>query len=325
MHTLEELQKDFINLRLGTFIHFNSATMQFYAGDITDWEYDHENGGKPRLYPFDEKEWNPQELDCAQWAAAAKSGGIRFAALTAKHHEGFALWPTEYSEHCVKNAANKTDVIASYLKAFREEGIAAGLYFSVLDLTAGIGRNSCTEKQKEMIKGQITELLTNYGEIPFLIVDGWNAPWGGPSYDMLPFEEIDALVKSLQPDCLLANIGWTEGVEKTDFVFFENGAGQEITDGFEGPGILCQKFTGTWFWRADDPEKEMASAQWAADLLKKCNAVNVNLMLNISPNREGKMDDNLIEAFKKFGELQEVPAPLETIPSGWLKRKGILS
>ena len=58
------------------------------------------------------------------------------------------------------------------------------------------------------------------------------------------------MVKSLQPDCLLANIGCTDGIEKTDMVFFENGAGQEITEGFEGPGILCQKFTGTWFWRA---------------------------------------------------------------------------
>lgn len=321
MHSLENLQKEFINLRLGTFIHFNSATMQFHTGDISDWEYDHENGGKPRLYPFDEKDWNPQNLDCAQWAAAAKSGGIRFAALTAKHHEGFALWPTEYSEHCVKNGTNKTDVVAAYLKAFREAGIAAGLYFSILDLTAGIGRRSCTKEQKDMVKGQITELLTNYGEIPFLIVDGWNAPWGGPSYDMLPFEEIDELVKGLQPNCLLANIGWTEGVEKTDFVFFENGAGQEITAGFEGPGILCQKFTGTWFWRAADPDTETASAQWAAGLLKKCNAMNVNLMLNISPNKDGKLDDNLMAAFKSFGELQEVPAPLQTIPAGWLRRR----
>lgn len=321
MYTLENLQREFINLRLGTFIHFNSATVQFCTGDIKDWEFAHENGGSPRLYPFDEKDWNPQNLNCAQWAAAAKSGGCRFAALTAKHHEGFALWPTAYSGHCVKNGTDKTDVVAAYLKAFREAGIAAGIYFSILDLTAGIGRRSCTERQKEIIKGQITELLTNYGEIPFLIVDGWNAPWGGPSYDMLPFEEIDALVKSLQPGCLLANIGCTEGIENTDIVFFENGAGQEITAGFEGPGALCQKFTGTWFWRAEDPETEMAPAGWAAELLKKCNAVNVNLMLNLSPDREGTLDANLIKAFENFGALQETAAPLQTIPAGWLKRK----
>ena len=77
----------------------------------------------------------------------------------------------------------------------------------MLDLTAQTGHRSCTTAQKEKIFGQVTELLTNYGEIPFLIVDGWNAPWGGPSYEMLPFEELDRLVKSLQPDCMLMNIG----------------------------------------------------------------------------------------------------------------------
>ena len=73
---LIENQKNFINLRLGTFIHFNSATFQFYNSDIIDWEYDHENFGKPRLYPFDEKDWNPVALDCKQWAKTAKSAGF---------------------------------------------------------------------------------------------------------------------------------------------------------------------------------------------------------------------------------------------------------
>ena len=168
--SLTDLQKDFINLRFGTFIHFNSATFQFNKGEITDWEYGHENGGEPRRFPFCEKDWNPTDLDCRQWAAIAKSAGCRYAALTTKHHEGFALWPTAYSEHCVRNASLTTDVVAEYLSAFREAGIEAGLYFSILDLTAGIGRKSCTSQQKELIKGQITELLTRYGRIPFLIV-----------------------------------------------------------------------------------------------------------------------------------------------------------
>ena len=149
----------------------------------------------------------------------------------------------------MKNATNKTDVVAAYLDAFRSEGIVAGLYFSVLDLTAQTGHRSCTTAQKEKIFGQVTELLTNYGEIPFLIVDGWNAPWGGPSYEMLPFEELDRLVKSLQPDCMLMNIGCQEGLSGTDVVFYENAAGQEVDHSFNGPGISCNKLTKTWFWR----------------------------------------------------------------------------
>lgn len=237
MTHLEDLQKKFINLRFGTFIHFNSATFQFHNNpDIIDWEYDHENGDLPRQFPFDEKDFNPTAPEyCKQWASIAKSAGCQFAALTSKHHEGFDLWPSDYTEHCVKNATNKTDVVAAYLDAFRREGIVAGLYFSVLDLTAQTGHRSCTAAQKEKIFGQVTELLTRYGEIPFLIVDGWNAPWGGPSYEMLPFEELDHLVKSLQPDCMLMNIGCQDGLSGTDVVFYENAAGQEVDHSFNGP------------------------------------------------------------------------------------------
>ena len=71
--TLTELQREFINMRLGSFIHFNSATFQFNTGDIEDWEFMHENGNEPRRYPFNEKDWNPTNLDCAQWAEVAKA------------------------------------------------------------------------------------------------------------------------------------------------------------------------------------------------------------------------------------------------------------
>lgn len=320
MKDLLQLQKEFINLRLGTFIHFNSATFQFHTGEIEDWEFAHENAGEPRRFPFDEKDWNPTELDCAQWAKTAKAAGVRFAAFTAKHHEGFAAWPTEYSEHCVRNAANKTDVVAEYLKAFRAEGIKAGLYFSILDLTAGIGRRSCTQAQKELIKGQIAELLTHYGEIPFLMVDGWNAPWGGPSYEMLPFEEVDALVKSLQPECLLLNIGCSDGVKHTDVVFYENGAGQEVAEGFAGPGILCQKLTRTWFWRSDDPVTPPQTAEWAVAQMNRYFPMNVNFMMNLSPGTSGRLDANLVREFERIGPMVQFPAALRELPKNWAVR-----
>ncbi len=317
---LIENQKNFINLRLGTFIHFNSATFQFYNSDIIDWEYDHENFGKPRLYPFDEKDWNPVALDCKQWAKTAKSAGCRFAAMTSKHHEGFCLWSSAYTSHCVKNATLCTDVVAEYLKAFREEGIIAGIYFSILDLTAGIGKESCTEAQKEIIKGQITELLTNYGEIPFLIVDGWNAPWGGPSYEMLPFEELDSFVKSLQPNCMLMNIGCSEGLAGTDVVFYENAAGQEVDTSFQGPGVSCNKLTETWFWRLTDPTAQLTSATWAIEKMNTYFPMNVNFMLNLSPNLKGQIDKNLIEQFEQIGKMVTIPKELQELPEKWLKR-----
>ena len=320
MNHLEQLQKDFIDLRFGTFIHFNSATVQFHDHETIDWEFDCENGPQPRQYPFSPAAWDPDRLDCRQWASIAKSAGCRFAALTAKHHEGFALWPTAWSEHCVRNAGRTTDVVAEYLSAFREAGIAAGLYFSILDLTAGIGRRSCTPQQKELIKGEITELLTNYGDIPFLITDGWSAPWGGPGYDVLPFEELDSLVKRLQPNCLLMNIGCSSGLRGTDVPFFENAAGQDAEETFAGPGVACNKLTRTWFWRDEDARTPPASLQWVQEKLAEYFPMNCAFMLNLSPDVHGQVEQNLAEAFAEIGRSLQLPAPLEGIPQGWLRR-----
>ncbi len=321
MTHLEKLQRDFINLRMGTFIHWNSATAQFHASaDVIDWEIDHENRGKPRLYPFDEKCWNPKKLDCREWARIAKAGGARFSAYTAKHHEGFCTWKTEYSSHSVKNASNTTDVVAQYLRAFREEGIVAGLYFSILDLTAGIGRKGCTEEQKAMIKGQLTELLTNYGEIPFLMFDGWGSPWGGPSYEILPFEEIDGLVKSLQPNCLSLCIGWTKDIGHSDICFYEGGAGQKLEGEFAGPGILCQKMTKTWFWRDEDRTDPPRSSDWLVGLAHDCFAKNVNFMNNLSPDPDGVIEPSLAAAFDEVGKKLVLPDEITDLPAGWMRR-----
>ena len=322
MTNLEQNQLAFINLRFGTFIHYNSASVQFHSSkDVEDWEFFHENGGQPRKYPFDEQDWAPGKLDTDAWAKIAKSAGCRFAALTTKHHEGFCLWPTEATEHSVKNGRVKTDVVASYLASFRREGIAAGLYFSILDLTQGVSRNKpFTEKEALFIEKQVTELLTQYGEIPFLMVDGWNSPWGGPSFKDFPFARLDALVKRLQPNCLLLNIGWPHDLSGTDVAFYENAAGQEVSGKFVGPGVSCNKLTDAWFHRFDDSEKPTKTAEWAVEKAKAYFASNINFMLNISPDENGAVDANLVETFAAIGEKIAFPAPLTTLPDGWLKR-----
>ncbi len=322
MTNLEKNQLAFINLRFGTFIHFNSASRQFHASpDVIDWEYDVENGGQARRYPFSPIDWNVPDLDTDVWARMAKAAGCRFAALTTKHHEGFCLWHTAYTEHSVKNATDKRDVVRLYLDSFRQEGIAAGLYFSILDLTEGIRREyPFGESEREYVFGQVKELLSNYGEIPFLMVDGWNAPWGGPSFKELPFEELDLFVKSLQPNCLLLNIGWPYSLAGSDVVFYENAAGQEVAGRFAGPGVSCNKLTDTWFHRDEDRMSTPKSAAWVKEKTEGYFPMNINFMLNISPDETGKVDDNLIERFEEIGKVVTIPAPLTDLPDGWLRK-----
>ncbi|MGI5894818.1 MAG: alpha-L-fucosidase [Candidatus Merdivicinus sp.] len=318
---LVELQKWFVNLRLGQFIHFNSATAQFHNTNIEDWEYGHENRGMERKYPFDPATWNPQKLDCYQWAAASKSMGAKFAALTAKHHEGFCIWNTRTTEHCIRNATCKRDVVAEYLKAYREAGISAGLYFSMLDLTHEIGRKKCTPEDVEFTKEQLRELLTNYGEIPFLIIDGWQARWGGPFYEKMPFEEIDDFVKSLQPNCLLINHSCETSLAHSDIVFYENAAGQEVPDGFMGPGAAGNKLTNNWFWHDTDATTTLKPAQWALEKAMEMNSRNVAFLINASPNDQGLLDENMIARFAKIGAGWQQPEKLTELPENWLVRE----
>lgn len=317
---LIEKQKWFVNLRLGMFIHFNSATFQFNSGDIMDWEFDYENNGAERKFPFSPSSWNPEKLDCKQWTKSAKAMGAKFAALTSKHHEGFCLWPTDTTEHCIRNGQSKTDVVREYLEAFRSEGIIAGLYFSMLDLTKQINRKKCTREDVEYTKRQLTELLTNYGEIPFIIIDGWQAHWGGPSYENMPYEEIDEHIKSIQPNCMLLNISCESNLNHTEVVFYENAAGQEVEDSFVGPGASCNILNNCWFWRETDPEMNLKSAQWAVDKIKDVNDHNVTFLLNSSPNTLGLIDNNFLERYEEIGKLYKRPKDLSEIPSGWFKR-----
>ncbi|MFD1430367.1 alpha-L-fucosidase [Lacticaseibacillus mingshuiensis] len=320
MTSLEALQRAFIDQRNGIFIHFNSGTTQYHQSDIIDWDYGVTGKNDPRRHPFEPATWNPDRLDTAQWAAVAKSAGARFAALTTKHHEGFCLWPTQTTTHCVSSGQVTTDVVASYLKDFRAAGIEAGLYFSMLDLQHDITATHCTPADKAMIHAQLTELLTNYGDIPFLITDGWNAPWGGPSYQDLPFAEVDGWVKSLQPNCLLMNIGSVDDLSTTDILFFENAAGQETAASFAGPGIACNLFTTSWFWKDRYAMEPLKSVDWALGLAEQYNRQNVNFMLNINPDDHGQVAPNLAAQLAAYGQRYQQPAPLTALPAGWLWR-----
>lgn len=128
-------------------------------------------------------------------------------------------------------------------------------------------------------------------------------------------------MKSLQPDCLLLNIGCTDSLDHTDVIFFKNSDRQEVNKGFKGPGVLCQKLTGTWYWRQKDAVTPPRSCDYALGLMDELFPINVNLMLNLTPNTDGRIDDNLAAEYAKMGSKLNIPMPLEEIPERWLERK----
>lgn len=296
-----EAQQRFLDLRFGIYIHLNMATFE-----QREW-------GDPKASPT---LFNPKNLDTDQWAKAARSAGMGYGCLTTKHHDGFCLWPTETGSACVKQATYKRDIVRTYVDSFRAQGIKTCLYFSVLDLRGDIRPYCVTREKIDRVKAQLTELLTNYGEITALVIDGWNAAWSRLNYEEMPFLEIYNHVKQLQPNCLLSDYNQgrypAPALYYTDVKQYEQHAGQTIPAGSEVPSQSATTLQSDWFWKLEYPSQKLRSAkQIVEEWLVPFNAHHCNLILNVAPNREGRFDQNAVERLDEIGQLwrDRAPAP----------------
>ena len=302
--TLAQLQQEFVDLRFGMFIHFNIPT--FMDHDWADPE------ASPAIF-------NPLKLNCDQWAKAAKSANMSYGCLTTKHHSGFPIWSTKTTDYNVMNSPLKRDVVKEFTTAFRENGLKVMLYYSILDTHHRLRKGHITPKHIELVKFQITELLTNYGEITALIIDGWDAPWSRISYDDIPFEEIYRLVKSLQPNCLLMDLNAAkyppEVLFYTDIKSYEQGAGQHIEkEANQLPALSCLPLNKNWFWKTTFPRDPVKDpAKLVNDNIIPLNNAHCNFILNVAPNSDGLIDDNALEALKAIGKMWKNGGPMSKL------------
>jgi alpha-L-fucosidase len=294
---LEQAQRAFIELRFGMFIHFGILT---YTGM---W-------AQPNL---DITQFNPTALDPNQWADAAVAAGMKFGVLTTRHHDGFALWPSKASTFNVGNPSvpwmnGQGDVVRAYVDAFRSHGLWPGLYYSVWDSTEGVGgastsvRPPVTPDQLAYVKTQLTELLTNYGDIPLLVFDGWSWKMG---HREVPYDEIRALVKSLQPNCLMLDNTHLDSPWENDLAGVEEAEGNAfVPSDNTAPAVQMQKINAAggndWFWAPDIGM--LMAANGIAQHLKLLEGRWANFLLNCPPNRDGLLDDAIVQ------QLAQVPS-----------------
>lgn len=303
--SLPDLQQEFINLRFGMFIHFNIPT--FMSDDWADPD------ASPSIF-------NPRKLDCNQWAKTAKEANMTYGCLTTKHHSGFCIWDTKTTDYNVMNSPLKRDVVKEYVDAFRKEGLGVMLYYSILDTHHKLRPGFISPKHIDMIKAQLIELLTNYGEIKALIIDGWDAPWSRISYDEIPFEDIYYLIKSLQSNCLVMDLNAakypTQALFYTDIKSYEQGAGQHISkDSNSLPALSCLPINSAWFWKEDFPKTPVKDpVKLVNDNIIPFNKVYCNFILNAAPNRDGLIDDNAVAAFRRIGKLWKNEGALNNLP-----------
>jgi alpha-L-fucosidase len=304
---LHALQQKFEDLRFGMFIHFNIPTFM-----NEDWA---DPDASPSLF-------DPKKLDCQQWALAAKSAHMSYGCLTTKHHSGFCIWDTKTTDYNSMHSPPKRDVVREYVDAFRAQGLKTMLYYSILDTHHRLRPGFITQKHIQMVKAQLTELLTNYGEITALIIDGWDAPWSRISYDDIPFEEIYTLVKSIQPNCLLMDLNSAkypaEALMYTDIKSYEQGAGQHISkENNRLPALSCLPLNSAWFWKTSFPTDRLKDpAMLIREDIVPFNNAWCNFILNVAPNRDGLIDDNALAALREIGGSWKNEGPVSALPDG---------
>ncbi|MDR0844524.1 MAG: alpha-L-fucosidase [Tannerella sp.] len=303
--TKDELRNEFLKLQFGMFIHFNMGT--YYE---IEWV---EPGKDPMTF-------NPAKLDIGQWADAAKSAGMKYAVLTTKHHDGFCLWDSRATDYDVASTPLAgRDLVKEYCDEFRARGIEPHFYFSIWDRTLGI-QDTITARDKELIKTQLYELLTGYGKISTLTFDGWGNC--GTIWTYSDYDEIVGYVKSLQPEILVTDlyqvqrahrnpdakefITLEEAYRINDILIFEEPLGKwawapegNTFASHQGPTIQSK-----WFWKESFPTEELMSADEIVNghinVLKERNC---NLLLNCAPNKDGLLDENVVQRLAEVGLL----------------------
>ena len=297
------------------FIHFTVNTFT-----DREWGYGDE---EPTVF-------NPTDPDVRQWARVAREAGMKGLILTAKHHDGFCLWPSKHTEHSIKKSPYRNgegDIVRELADACREEGILFGVYLSPWD------RNHpeyARPAYVEYYQNQLRELLTEYGPLFEIWFDGANGGdgWYGGARekrtippDYYQWDKVYALVRELQPDAVMFNgpdIRWV-GNESGfagdpcwhTFDPDRPGAGDLETlqhghsDGSKWwPAEVDVSIRPGWFYH----EKEDPAVKSPARLMKiyyESVGRGASLLLNIPPDRRGRIHEKDIEALMGFRALRE--------------------
>ena len=318
-------QLDWFDVNFYAFVHFGVNT-------FTDREWG--DGTEP------ESIFNPAKLDCDQWVAAAKSAGMKGLVLTAKHHDGFCLWPSKYTEHSVKNSPFQGDVVRMAAEACKRGGIKFGFYLSPWD------RNSKlygTPEYNDYFCNQLEELLTGYGDIFCVWFD--NACGEGPNgkKQIYDFPRYFELIRKHQPNAVIFNdfgpdVRWCGNEagaarqaewavvphEMCYWADMQTGAGP-LADVGELSTVYCtEPFLGVtseilyskglvfapcefdmsirpgWFWH--EYEEPHSLERLLKTYITSVGA-NAGFNLNLPPNRDGLIDERDVKRLKEFGEL----------------------
>lgn len=294
--------------RFGMFIHWGLYALPARH----EWVKNREHITNEQYQKYFEQ-FNPDEFDPKQWAKKAKAAGMKYAVLTTKHHEGFCLFDSKFTDYKAPNTGAKRDLVKEYVEAFRAEGIKIGFYYSLLDwhhpdytidhhhpqspasqtdtAYARLNKGRDMAKYREYMRNQVTELLTKYGKIDILWLD-FSFPRKdgfGKGKDDWGSIELLKLIRKLQPGIIVDNrLDLNDYEDGYDFVTPEQVSTKELEKYKGKTWETCQTFSGSWGYHRD--ENTWKTHRQLLDLLITSTSNGGNLILNVGPTARGEFD-----------------------------------
>jgi len=311
--TAEEKQKRmqwWTDSRFGMFIHWGL----YSEAARHEWVKSNEGLTNEQYQKYFDM-YNPDLFNPKAWAKEAKAAGMKYAVLTTKHHEGFCMFDSKYTDYKATNTGAKRDLVREYVDAFRAEGLRVGFYYSLLDWHhpdytmdnvhplvksdgsdanyARLNKGRDMAKYREYLRNQITELLTNYGKIDILWVDwSWDKKdrgLHGKGPDDWGSVELLKMIRKLQPGIIVNNrLGLEDYSDGGDFETPEQVSPQELIPYKGKTWETCQTFSGSWGYYRD--ENTWKTHRQLLDLLITSVSNGGNLILNVGPTARGEFD-----------------------------------
>ncbi|RYE18263.1 MAG: alpha-L-fucosidase, partial [Sphingobacteriaceae bacterium] len=316
-----EARQWFSNNKCGLFIHWGP----FSIPGSGEWVMNERNI-TVKNYTRLEKFFNPIDFNAAQWVSMAKNGGMKYITLITRHHDGFSMFDTQYSDFGIQQTPYKKDIVRQMADECHKQGIKLFLYYSLLDWRRddyqywtgrtgkGTGRTTRGDWNNyiQFMKNQLTELLTNYGEIGGIWFDGYwdqidvqNKDQKSESRADWHLREIYDLIHKLQPQCLVGNNHHITPFAGEDFQMFEQDVPGENTVGFNFQKIsrlpleTCATINNSWGFNLTDTTYK-THAQ-IVNLLAKSAGNGGNLLLNIGPMPNGEIQPEFKERISWMG------------------------
>ncbi len=318
----------FDSARFGMFIHWGAFSV---LGD-GEWVMNNRNIRVPeyrRLMQI----FDPVYFDAAKWVSTAKNAGMQYITLITRHHDGFSVWDTKQSDWKITNTPWGKDAVKLLADECHKQGIKLFVYYSLLDWYRsdyqyetgrtghGTGRTqkSNWDSYINFMKAQLTELLTNYGEIGGVWFDGfWDQLNNDQDKDQKAkvdwhINEIYELIHKLQPQCLIGNNHHQTPLPGEDFQMFEKDLPGGNTTGFGGAAVsklpleTCETINNSWGFNITD--RDYKSTKDLIQLLVKDAGYGANLLLNIGPLPNGDIQPEFTDRLSAMGKWLKTYGP----------------